>query len=137
MNKRKYHVFFRRVSTAGQDTAMQTIADAPYREKLLPEEILFFEENVVSANKLSLQERPVMTKIMSLIKQDKVHSVYAFDRTRLFRDTYEANAFTDLRKKHNVQLVLTSTDSGNIQATEVIFLEGLLNIFSDIEGKNI
>ena len=137
MNERKYHVFFRRVSTAGQDIAMQITADATYREHLLPEEILVFEENAVSANKLSLQERPEMTKIISLIKQDKVHTVYAFDRTRLFRDTYEANAFTDLRKKHNVQLVLTSTDSGNIQATEDIFLEGLLNIFSDIEGKNI
>ena len=137
MNKRKYHVFFRRVSTTNQDVAMQAVADALYREKLLPEEILFLVEDVVSANKLSLQERPIMTKIMSLIKQDKVHSVYAFDRTRLFRDTYEANEFTDLRKKHNVQLVLTSTDSGNIQATNDIFLEGFLNIYSDIEGKNI
>lgn len=137
MNERKYHVFFRRVSTAGQDIAIQITADAPYREHLLPEEILVFEENAVSANKLSLQERPEMHKIISLIKQDKIHTVYAFDRSRLFRDSYEANAFNDLRKKHKVQLVLTSTDSGNIQATEDIFLEGLLNIFSDIEGKNI
>lgn len=137
MNERKYHVFFRRVSTAGQDIAMQITADAPYREQLLPEEILVIEENAVSANKLSLQERPEMHKIISLIKQDKIHTVYAFDRSRLFRDSYEANAFNDLRKKHKVQLVLTSTDSGNIQATEDIFLEGLLNIFSDIEGKNI
>ena len=137
MNERKYHVFFRRVSTAGQDIAMQITADAPYREQLLPEEILVFEEYAVSANKLSLQERPEMNKIISLIKQDKIHTLYVFDRSRLFRDSYEANAFNDLRKKHKVQLVLTSTDSGNIQATEDIFLEGLLNIFSDIEGKNI
>ncbi|WP_077210736.1 recombinase family protein [Bacillus dakarensis] len=137
MNEVKYHVFFRRVSTPGQDIAMQVAADAPFREKLLPEEILVFEENAVSANKLSIQERPEMKKVISLIKQDKVHTIYAFDRTRLYRDSYEAQAFNDLRKKHNVQLLLTSTDNGNIQATEDIFLEGLLNIFSDIEGKNI
>ena len=137
MDDVKYHVFFRRVSTTGQDIAMQVAADAPYREKLLPEEIIVFEENAVSANKLSVKERPEMKKVISLIKQGKVHTVYAFDRTRLFRDSYEAQAFNDLRNKHSVQLFLTSTDSGNIQATEDVFLEGLLNIFSDIEGKNI
>lgn len=47
----KYHVFFRRVSTAGQDLAMQESADTIYREKLLPEEIKIINEDAVSANK--------------------------------------------------------------------------------------
>ncbi|MCM3729707.1 hypothetical protein M3226_29505 [Neobacillus cucumis] len=60
MNNEKYHVFFRRVSTAGQDLAMQSSADAPYREKLLADEILVFDEVAISANKLSVRERPEM-----------------------------------------------------------------------------
>ncbi|MGF6947704.1 DNA invertase Pin-like site-specific DNA recombinase [Neobacillus sp. B4I6] len=137
MNNEKYHVFFRRVSTAGQDLAMQSSADAPYREKLLPQEIVIVDENAISANKLSVYERPEMQKVISLIKQGKVHTLYAFDRTRLFRDSYEAQEFHDLRTKHDVHLVYTSVGNGHIQATEDVFLEGLLNIFSDIEGKNI
>ena len=137
MNNEKYHVFFRRVSTAGQDLAMQSSADAPYREKLLADEILIFDEEGISANKLSVRERPEMQKVISLIKQGKVHTLYAFDRTRLFRDSYEAQEFHDLRTKHDVHLVYTSVGNGHIQATEDVFLEGLLNIFSDIEGKNI
>lgn len=137
MDTVKYHVFFRRVSTAGQDLAMQSSADALFREKLLTEEILIFNENAVSANKVSIQERPEMQKVISLIKQDKIHTLYAFDRTRLFRDSYEAQEFHDLRRKHDVHLVFTSVGNGHIQATEDFFLEGILNIFSDIEGKNI
>ncbi|MGE6366914.1 recombinase family protein [Bacillus paramycoides] len=137
MNNEKYHVFFRRASTAGQDLAMQSSADAPYREKLLRDEIVIVDEYAISANKLSVHDRPEMQKVISLIKQGKVHTLYAFDRTRLFRDSYEAQEYHDLRTKHDIQLVYTSVGNGHIQATEDVFLEGLLNIFSDIEGKNI
>lgn len=137
VNNEKYHVFFRRVSTAGQDLAMQIQADEPFRGKLLANEIKVFNENAISANKLSVKERPEMNEVILLIKQGKVHTLYAFDRTRLYRDSYEAQAFHDLLCKYDVQLVFTSVGNGNIQATEDPFLEGLLNIFSDIEGKNI
>ncbi len=39
VNNEKYHVFFRRVSTAGQDLAMQIQADEPFREKLIENEM--------------------------------------------------------------------------------------------------
>jgi DNA invertase Pin-like site-specific DNA recombinase len=137
LNNEKYHVFFRRVSTAGQDLSMQASADALYRERLLPEEIKIINEDATSANKKSIDDRPEMQKVISFIKQDKVHTLYAFDRTRLFRDHYEGMQFTDLCLKHNVRIVYTSQGNGSIQATEDIFLEGILSMFSDIEGKNI
>jgi|GEM_PF-4579077 len=137
MTNKKYHVFFRRVSTAGQDLAMQEAADAPFREKLLPEEIMIIDEDAVSANKLSIRERPEMQKVISFIKQGKVHTLYAFDRTRLFRDFYESMEFKDLCFKHGIQIVYTSQGNGNIQATEDIFLEGILSMIGDMEGKNI
>jgi hypothetical protein len=60
VNNEKYHVFFRRVSTAGQELALQSSADAPYREKLLPDEIVIVDEYAISANKLSVHDRPEM-----------------------------------------------------------------------------
>ncbi|SHG30186.1 recombinase family protein [Ornithinibacillus halophilus] len=133
----KYHVFFRRVSTDKQNMEMQQSADAYYREKLLPEEIKVIDEDALSANKKFINERPEMQKLISLIKEDQVDTLYAFDRTRLFRDYYEGIEFTDLCLKHDIQVIYTSEGNGNVQATKDIFLEGILAMFSDIEGKNI
>lgn len=88
-NNQKKHVFFRRVSTAGQDIITQEAADLPFREKLSNDEILIINEIATSANKKAINERPEMQKLISMVKDEKVHSIYAFDRSRLFRDFYE------------------------------------------------
>lgn len=136
-NKNKYKVFFRRVSTINQDLAMQESADALYREKYLSKEILILNEDGVSANKLDIEHRPQMKKLIKLIINNQVDIVYAFDRTRLFRDFYESNYFVSLCKKHNVKMFFTSAGNGHQQATDSTLLEGVMNIVSDIEGKNI
>lgn len=137
MEQRKLHIFFRRVSTAGQDLEMQITSDAPFREMLLQEEIHVIDEFAVSANKKSTEERPEILKLISLIKQGKVSTVYAFDRTRLFRNYYDGMEFQDLCRKHDVCLVYTSSGQGHVQATDSTFLEGVLLMFSNIEGQNI
>ncbi|MFQ3544234.1 recombinase family protein [Halobacillus rhizosphaerae] len=137
MEFEKLHVFFRRVSTKGQDIATQEAADLSYRESLNPDEVMIINENAVSANKKSINDRPEMQKIISLIKEDKVDTIYAFDRTRLFRDFYDGMEFTDLVLKHEVKIVFTSVGNGHLPASDNIFMEGLLSLFSDIEGKNI
>jgi DNA invertase Pin-like site-specific DNA recombinase len=137
MDRKKYHVFFRRVSTAGQDLAMQESADAPFREKLPPDEIIIINEDATSANKKSISERPGMQNVISLIKDGKVRTLYAFDRTRLFRDFFEGMEFNELRTTHDVEIFFTSVGNGNIPVSDSFFLEGILNLYSDIEGKNI
>ncbi|MGG4170115.1 recombinase family protein [Rossellomorea vietnamensis] len=136
-NSQKKHVFFRRVSTAGQDIITQEAADLPYREKINQNQILLINEIAISANKKSIQERPDMKKLIALVKENKIQTVHAFDRSRLFRDFYDSMQFFDLCKKHNVQIIYTSTGNGNLPATDDVFLEGFLYIFSDLEGKNI
>ncbi|WP_409291122.1 recombinase family protein [Peribacillus sp. SCS-37] len=136
-NSQKKHVFFRRVSTAGQDILTQEAADLPYREKLPDDEILIINEIATSANKKAINERPEMQRLISLVKDKKVHTIYAFDRSRLFRDFYEGMEFNDLRTKYNVQVIYTSVGNGNMPASDDVFVEGLLSMFSDIEGKNI
>lgn len=135
--KNKYKVFFRRVSSINQDLAMQESADSIYRENYIPSEILILNEDGVSANKLNIEQRPQMKKLINLIINNQVDVVYAFDRTRLFRDFYEGNYFVTLCRKHNVKIFFTSAGYGHQQATDSTFLEGVMNIVSDVEGKNI
>lgn len=133
----KYKVFFRRVSSKGQDLSMQRSGDAPYREQYPSSEILIIEEFDVSANKLSLKERPKMMKLVSMIENNQVDVIYTFDRTRLFRDFYEGNYFVSLCRKYNVEIFYTSSNNGHQQATDSPLVEGVLNIASDLEGENI
>ena len=133
----KYKVFFRRVSSKGQDLAMQESADALYRNKYIPKEILIIDENDTSANKLKIADRPQMMKLIWMILNDQVDIVYAFDRTRLFRDFYEANYFISICRKKNVRIFFTSAGNGHHQSTDNTLIEGVLSIVSDIEGKNI
>ena len=137
INKNKYKVFFRRVSTTNQDLAMQESADAMYREKYITSEILIMNENGVSANKLDINHRPQMKRLIQMIINNQVDVIYAFDRSRLFRDFYESNYFVSLCKKNNVKIFFTSAGNGHQQATDSTLIEGVLNIVSDVEGKNI
>ncbi|MDQ0253940.1 DNA invertase Pin-like site-specific DNA recombinase [Evansella vedderi] len=137
MKRYKYVVFFRRVSGKSQDLRMQVSADSIFREKHHTNEIIIIEEDGVSANKIRLKDRPEMLQLISLIKSNQVDIVYAFDRTRLFRDYYEALYFVTLCKKHNVQIHFTSAGAGHQQATDNSLIEGVMNIIGDVEGKNI
>ncbi|MBD3108058.1 recombinase family protein [Bacillus sp. AGMB 02131] len=133
----KYKIFVRRVSSKGQDLAMQESADAPYRQQYLPKEIMIIDENDVSANKLKISERPEMMKVICMILNNQVDTIYAFDRSRLFRDFYEANYFVSICRRKNVRIFFTSTGNGHLQATDNLLVEGVLNIVGDFEGKNI
>lgn len=115
---------------------MQESADAMYRENDIPNEILILNEDCVSDNKLKIEKRPQMKKLIQLIISDQVDIIYASDRSRLFRDFYESNYFVSLCKKHKVKIFFTSSGNGQ-QATDSTLLEGVMNIISDIEGENI
>lgn len=135
--KNKFHIFFRRVSSANQDLATQIEFDRPYREACEEDKILIMNEDDTSANKLRVAQRPKIPDIIQMIKEDKVEKVYAYDRTRLFRDYYEAQDFCNVCNKHNVNIIFTSTSNGHMPFTGDLFIEGILNLFGDIEGKNI
>ena len=137
MNKQKLHVFFRRVSTTNQDLAMQIELDRPYRERLTEDEIYVIDEDGVSANKLSIEERPKMLELISLIKSDKVNTLYAYDRTRIARNMYDAMEFNDICEKHKINIIYTSTADGHMAYSNNNLMECFLFMFGDIEGKNI
>ncbi len=133
----KLHIFLRRVSSANQDLDTQKEFDRPFREACQKEQILIMNEDDTSANKLKTIQRPKIMDIIQLIKEGRVAKVYAYDRTRLFRDYYEAQYFCQICIEHKVAIVFTSTSNGHMEFTGDIFIEGILNLFGDIEGKNI
>ena len=133
----KLHIFLRRVSSANQDLDTQKEFDRPFREACQKEQILIMNEDDTSANKLKTIQRPKIMDIIQLIKEGRVAKVYAYDRTRLFRDYYEAQYFCQICIEHKVAIVFTSASNGHMEFTGDIFIEGILNLFGDIEGKNI
>nr|WP_285846660.1 recombinase family protein [Priestia koreensis] len=136
-NINKQKVFFRRVSSKEQDIAMQETADSLYRQKYLPSEIKIINEFAVSANKLKINERPEMKDLIRMIQNDQVDEIYAFDRSRLFRDYYEASHFFSICQRKNVRITFTSSEYGTQQVSDSPLIEGVLNVVGDIEGKNI
>ncbi|WP_260864988.1 recombinase family protein [Priestia flexa] len=128
---------YRRVSSKGQDLAMQESADSVHRKKYLPTELKIINEYAVSANKLRIGQRPEMLNLVSMILNDQVDKIYTFDRTRLFRDFYEANYFLSICRKKNVQIFFTSSSHSTQQVSDNPLIEGVLSIVGDMEGKNI
>lgn len=103
----KYKVFFRR-GNGISNIKIQESADAKYREKYLPSEILIMSENGISAN-TNIEMRPQMKRLIQMIMNNQVDIVYVYDRSRLFRDFYKGNYFVFLCNKHNVKIFYTAT----------------------------
>lgn len=137
MKDLKLHVFYRRVSTKGQELDTQIEFDRPYRDLLQEEEIYIIEEHGLSALKLTIKERPKMQELIKLVEENKVSTVYLYDRTRSFRNYYEAMLFIDLCKKHGTNIIYTSSANGHLDYSNDLLVEGILNIFGEMEGKNI
>jgi DNA invertase Pin-like site-specific DNA recombinase len=118
----KYKVFFRR-DNGTSNIEIQESADAKYREKYLPSEILIMNENGVSAN-ANIEMRPQMKRLIQMIKNNQVDIVYVYDLSRLFRDFYKFNYFVTLCNKNNVKIFYTST---GIQHQDNILLNLMLS----------
>jgi DNA invertase Pin-like site-specific DNA recombinase len=118
----KYKVFFRR-DNGTSNIEIQESADAKYREKYLPSEILIMNENGVSAN-THIETRLQMKRLIQMIMNNQVDIVYVYDLSRLFRDFYKFNFFVTLCNKNNVKIFYTST---GIQHQDNILLNLMLS----------
>ena len=126
-----------RVSTAGQNINQQiSLAKVFFAQKNIDtEKVQYYLDDNVSANKLALDKRPELNRLLMEIKQGKVKTVLVQSRDRLARNFYE---YTDLVKefhKYNVQVIFT--DSGQPGFSKSLSLEALQGIFPQSDGKNI
>lgn len=131
----KLDVFYRRVSTPGQKFDLQIEADNNYRDKLLAENYIVINE-VISANKVDLKSRPQMQKLIKLIKQHRVNTLFVYDRSRLARDYYEYIQIAQLLIEFDVNVEFTTQTNYTPFSTDML-LEGVNAMLIDEEGKAI
>jgi|GEM_PF-6106545 len=133
----KKDVFYYRVSTMQQSLEMQMSASERFRKELAPSEYVVLTELGYSANKLSIDKRPVLQELMDMIKANQIRTIYLYDRSRLARNFYEYMMILSLLYQYNVELVFTTTESSYQTFSEDLMIEGLYAIIADEEGRNI
>lgn len=126
-----------RVSTSGQNINQQiSLAEVYFTQKHIDtEKVQYYLDDNVSANKLALDKRPELNRLVMEIKKGKIKTVVVQSRDRLARNFYE---YIDLVKefyKYNVQVIFT--DSGQSKFSKVLSVEALYGIFAQTEGRNI
>ena len=126
-----------RVSTADQNIHQQVrLAEVYFAQyQIDTEKVEYYLDDNVSANKLALDKRPELNRLLMEIKQGKIKTVVVQSRDRLARNFYE---YTDLVKefhKYNVQVIFT--ESRQPPFSKSLSLEAIQGIFPHSEGRNI
>lgn len=133
----KLKIFMRRVSTENQSLEMQMAADKKFRDLLDEEEYIEVNELGVSANKVKLQHREQMQIVIDLILQNKVDTLYVYDRSRLARNFYEYVELVDMFISRNVNVVFTTTNLSYPPFSCDYLIEGVNGILIEEEGRAI
>ncbi|MCL9638020.1 recombinase family protein [Bacillus zanthoxyli] len=133
----KLTIFIRRVSTDNQSLEMQMAADRKFRDLLDEEEYIEINELGISANKVKLKHREQMQLVINMIQQNKVNTVYVYDRSRLARNFYEYIELVDLFIAHNINVIFTTTNLSYPPFSCDYLVEGINGILIEEEGKAI
>lgn len=80
---------YKRTSSGGQDLKLQSDTNAEYFRDIPEEEKLVFTDFDVSATKLSMDNRPALTRMTNLIENGIISKVVVYERDRLARNVYE------------------------------------------------
>ncbi|GAA0496848.1 hypothetical protein GCM10008986_24740 [Salinibacillus aidingensis] len=128
---------YSRVSTAQQDIQKQIgLAEAYINNHGIPEEnVIWLNDNDVSANKVGLDERNGLLELRKKIKQKQVKTIIVYSRDRLARNFYEYVALVKEFYEHNVDVIFTSTKQPAF--SKKLAIEALYGIFAQSEGQNI
>ena len=132
-------VVYARVSSEQQNLEMQLEAAKPYIKDFHPKEIIYLNDDGVSATKKKLDERPKMQELLELIRNGQVDILIVYQRDRLARDFYEYLEIILLLYTHKVKVIFTATGHlpFNHELESGIFSEGVFGMMSQIEGMNI
>jgi site-specific DNA recombinase len=118
---------------------MQLEAAKPYIKDYHPQEIIYLNDDGVSATKKKLDERPKMQELLELIRNGQVDTLIVYQRDRLARDFYEYLEIILLLYTHKVKVIFTASGHlpFNHELESGIFSEGVFGMMSQIEGMNI
>lgn len=125
------------VSTIRQDIQKQIgLAEAYINSKEIPDEnVIWLNDDEVSANKVGLDELVTLQRLRTLMKQKKVSIILVYSRDRLARNFYEYVSLVKEFYEYNVNVIFTSSKQPDF--SKKLFIEALYGIFAQSEGENI
>ncbi|GEM_PF-2803139 len=126
---------YKRTSSGGQDLKLQSDTNAEYFRDIPEEEKLVFTDFDVSATKLSMDNRPALTRMTNLIENGIISKVVVYERDRLARNVYEYIYIVKLFYKMDIEVIFTATDAPPF--SKDLFLETWYGLSAQFEGNKI
>lgn len=126
---------YKRTSSGGQDLKLQTETNAEYLREIPDDEKLIFTDFDVSATKLSIDNRPALTRMLKLIESGMKARVIVYERDRLARNVYEYIYIVKKFYEHEVEVIFTATNAPTF--SKDLFLETWYGLSAQFEGKRI
>lgn len=132
-----YIIVYGRVSSARQDLQKQFLLAEAYinNQNIDHNKVIWLKDHDVSANKLSIEERPALQKLRMLIKEKKSKTIIVSSRDRLARNFYEYVALVKEFYEYGVNVIFTASKQPPF--SNKLSIEALYGIFAQTEGKNI
>lgn len=132
-------VVYTRVSSDQQNLEMQLEAAKPYVKGYHPDEVIYLNDDGVSATKKKMEERPKLKELLELIKNGQVDTLIVYQRDRLARDFYEYLEIILLIYTFKVKVIFTATGHlpFNHDLKSGLLSEGVFGMMSQLEGMNI
>ncbi|MBK3497235.1 recombinase family protein, partial [Viridibacillus sp. YIM B01967] len=126
-----------RVSTSGQNIGQQEQLAEGYfsKNQINTNNVQYFLDDNISANKLAFEKRPELNRLISEIQKGKIKTVLVQNRDRLARNFYEYIDLVKIFYKYDVYVIFT--DSGHPSFSKSLSVESLYGIFAQSEGRNI
>ncbi|OAT84207.1 hypothetical protein A6P54_02615 [Bacillus sp. MKU004] len=135
-SKKRYGVYIR-VSGSSQSETLQKEAAQKWAEANgIPwNEIEEFNEHALSANKVVMENRPELIRLLNAIRSGQINCVLVFTRCRMARNFFEYDEITDIINAANIDVFFTCTETPPYSKDKLI--EGIYGIQIQSEGQNI
>lgn len=133
----EFVIVYSRVSSAQQDIQKQILLAEAYvnNHNYKKESIIWLKDDDVSANKLSMDERPALQELRLLVKQGLVKLIIVYSRDRLARNFYEYVALVKEFYQYDVKVIFTSAKQPPF--SKKLSIEALYGIFAQAEAQSI
>ena len=126
---------YKRTSSGGQDLKLQTETNAEYMRDTPEEYRLVFTDFDVSATKLSMENRPALTRMLKLIENGMISRVVVYERDRLARNVYEYIYIVKKFYEYEIEVIFTASEAPPF--SKDLFLETWYGLSAQFEGKRI
>ncbi|MGG1685562.1 recombinase family protein [Pseudalkalibacillus sp. NRS-1564] len=133
--KNKFVVMYTRVSSDNQNKEMQIASANTYLSQYNPKLIQSIHDDGVSATKNSLENRPGISELLELVKNNKVDTIIVYHRDRIARNTFEYIQVVKVLIKFGVNVIFTA--SNHPPFTHSVQNESIFALMSQVEGENI